>query len=81
MAKHTVHLIASALGAKRSALVIDGCFADIFQSCVKSVKQKDDNLVPIDRSSLSLEWSGSCIFANEVSPYAKNAFMVSRCRF
>lgn len=77
MARHTVHLIASALGAKRSALVIDGCFADIFQSCIKSVTQKDDDFIPIDRTSMSLDWSGSCIFANEVS---KNSKISLPCR-
>ena len=66
LAKHTVHLIACALGTKRSAFLIDGCFADMFQSCVEFTAKKSDEFLGINQSLRQLEWSGSCVFANEV---------------
>lgn len=66
MARNTVRLLASALGTKRSALVIDDCFASVFQSCVKLRDRTADNSLVVDGLSQQLDWCGVCIFANEV---------------
>ena len=66
MARDTIHLLASVLGIKRSALLIDSCFADLFQSCVKYTQRVDDALFA-NEQNWQLDWCGSCLFANEVS--------------
>ena len=63
MARHTIRLLACALGGKRSAFLIDVCFADIFQSCGKYVDQNDHEYGVTPQ----LDWCGLCLFASEVS--------------
>jgi len=66
MVKHTVHILACALGAKRSAFLVDSCFADVFQSCVKWVDKKVDDVLLDDISTRQLDWCGIIMFANEI---------------
>ena len=66
MVKHTVHILACSLGAKRSALLVDSCYADVFQSCVKSIDKRVDNALLDNISSRQLDWCGTIMFANEI---------------
>ena len=63
-ARKTVHLIARVLGTKRSAFLIDDCFAEIFKShsraCSDNIYLANEG---IDRRRLC---SGQCIFISEL---------------
>jgi hypothetical protein len=55
------------LSAKKSAYLIDECFADVFQSCIRSVGGDFENFLAAEGKSRQLDWCGLCIFATEVS--------------
>lgn len=67
MAKTTIHLLACVLGPKRSALLIDGCVADVFRACVDSESRKPEDVLNMNQPIRQLDWCGSFMFANEVS--------------
>ncbi len=60
--KQTVRLLSRSMGTKRSALVIDACFAEIFDSCTRTSMEQ----VIIDNSGRRVQWAGLSIFAEEV---------------
>lgn len=69
-AKQTVRLFARALGTKKSAFVIDACYAEMFESCSRMCKNHDVAFVN-DGLDRRLHWSGLCVFANEVSVFLR----------
>lgn len=59
--KQSVRLISCAIGTKRSALVIDSCFAEIFESCSRMSRGE-----VIANHEHRVLWAGLSIFAEEV---------------
>lgn len=68
-ARHTAQLFARVLGTKRCAFVIDACFADMFESCSRSLFTSsvgNHHLLISEGLDLRLDWSGQCVFATEL---------------
>ena len=64
--KQTIRLFARAVGAKRSAFLIDACFADVFQSCSRICNPRQNTLLLTDGSYHQLNWCGHSLFASKV---------------
>jgi hypothetical protein len=68
-ARRTAQLFAGVLGAKRCAFVIDALFAEMFESCSRSLSSCSfghNHLLINEGFDRRLHWSGQCVLATEL---------------
>ncbi len=68
-ARHTAQLFARVIGTKRCAFVIDACFAEMFESCSRSLLScsfGDNHILIYEGFDRRLHWSGQCVFVTQL---------------